>query len=252
MKVSIVVISKDEPALAETLDSFVPLLNGPLDEVVVVDASGGRLDFIRDSYAWVRWVPFTSAADARVTIPEQRNVGVSAAIGDVDVFTDCGCVPRPQWLPRLLAPILDGRDEVTCGRTGSRGRSVYDGVPGRVRVARRAGPTPEHVDECPTINMALRREVFERVGGFDESFEYGSDIDFSWRLAEVGTRIRYVPDAVVEHDWGDRAASSAERSRTGGRGPTYTASIPIGSSQCCTTTRSSPRTHCSSSGSRSP
>jgi GT2 family glycosyltransferase len=203
MKISIVVISKDEPALAETLDAFVPLLDGLLDEVVVVDASAGRLDRIRDHHEWVKWVPFTPRPGAGVTIPEQRNLGVAEAIGDVIVFTDCGCVPDPGWLPRLLAPILDGREQVTCGRTGSRGRSVYDGIPGSVAGAGQEGAPPEHVEECPTINMAFRREVFDRVGGFDESFEYGSDIDFSWRLTEIGAPIRYVPDAVVVHDWGD-------------------------------------------------
>jgi GT2 family glycosyltransferase len=203
MKVSIVVISKNEPALGETLDSFVPLLDGLLDEVVVVDASGGRLDFIRDTHTWVKWVPFTPRPGAGVTIPEQRNLGVAEAIGDVIVFTDCGCVPEPGWLPQLLAPILDTGEHVTCGRTGSRGRSVYEGTPDGVAYTERGGAPPEHVDECPTINMAFRREVFERIGGFDESFQYGSDIDFSWRLTREGARIRYVPDAVVVHDWGD-------------------------------------------------
>jgi GT2 family glycosyltransferase len=50
--------------------------------------------------------------------------------------------------------------------------------------------------------MAFRREAFDAVDGFDESFEYGSDIDFSWRLVEEGKRIRSVPTAVVRHDWG--------------------------------------------------
>jgi GT2 family glycosyltransferase len=202
MKVSIVVISKNEPALAETLESFVPLLDGPLDEVVVVDASSGRLDFIRDQHEWVKWVPFTPRPGAGVTIPEQRNLGVAEAIGDVIVVTDCGCVPEPGWLAKLLAPILDAGEQVACGRTGSRGRSLYEGTPDGVAYSERSDAPPEHVDECPTINMAFRREVFERVGGFDESFQYGSDIDFSWRITDVGTRIRYVPDAVVVHDWG--------------------------------------------------
>jgi GT2 family glycosyltransferase len=203
LKVSIVVISKNEPALAETLESFVPLLDGLVAEVVVVDASAGRLDFIRDQHEWVKWVPFIPRPDAGVTIPEQRNIGVAEAIGDVIVFTDCGCVPEPEWLPRLLAPILEGGEQVTCGRTGSRGRSVYEGTPDGVAFSARSGAAPEHVEECPTINMAFRRELFERVGGFDESFQYGSDIDFSWRLTRAGARIRYVPDAVVVHDWGD-------------------------------------------------
>jgi GT2 family glycosyltransferase len=203
MKVSIVVISKNEPALAETLDAFVPLLDGLLDEVVVVDASAGRLDFVRRGHEWVQWVTFTPRP-GEITIPEQRNLGVAEAIGDVIVFTDCGCVPDPDWLPRLLAPIIDRSEQVTCGRTGSRRRSVYEGTPDGVAYGGREDAAPEHVGQCPTINMAFRRDAFERVGGFDESFEYGSDIDFSWRLAEAGLRIRYVPDAVVVHDWGDR------------------------------------------------
>ena len=56
--------------------------------------------------------------------------------------------------------------------------------------------------ECPTLNFAFRRAAFDAVGGFDESFEYGSDVDFSWRLNDIGYRILRVPDAVVRLDWG--------------------------------------------------
>jgi len=186
MKISIVVISKNEPKLLETLDSFVPLLDGPLDEVVVVDASAGRLDFVRETHDWVTWVPFAPRPGAGVTIPEQRNLGVAEANGDVIVFTDCGCVPEPEWLPRLLAPILDGGEEVTCGRTGSSGRSVYDGIPGASWRSRPETTALEYVDECPTINVAFRREVFDLVGGFDEALRYGEDVDLVWRFIEHG------------------------------------------------------------------
>jgi GT2 family glycosyltransferase len=207
VSVSVVIISKDEPALAETLAALAPLTEptgdapATADEIVVVDASDGRLDAIRDAHPGVRWIPFPRPAGAGITIPEQRNTGVSHASGDVIVFTDAGCVPEPGWLERLLAPILDGGEAVVCGRTGSRGASVYDGVPPGTTLE----SPPTHVDECPTINMAFRRDVFDRVDGFDESFDYGSDIDFSWRLSGAGVAIRYVPDAVVVHDWGDPA-----------------------------------------------
>ena len=201
LKVSVVVISKDEPALADTLDALAPSRESLLDEVVVVDASDGRLDAVREAHPWVMWIAYVRRPGAGVTIPEQRNLGVVAAIGDVIVFTDCGCVPAADWLDRLLAPILDDGEQVTCGRTGSKRASLYDGIP--------PGSSPEsppdYVDECPTINMAFRRSAFVDVGGFDESFDYGSDIDFSWRLSQAGIRIRYVPDAVVVHEWGDPA-----------------------------------------------
>lgn len=60
----------------------------------------------------------------------------------------------------------------------------------------------EYLDEAPTLNLAFKREVFDAIGGFDERFEYGSDLDFSWRLLDHGHRIRAVQAAVVEHDWG--------------------------------------------------
>lgn len=198
LKVSVVVISKDEPALADTLDGLAPLRDDLLDEVVVIDASEGRLDTIRDRYPWVTWIPYSRRPGAGITIPEQRNLGVAEAIGDVIVFTDCGCVPEPDWLPRLLTPIFDDAEQVTCGRTGSLGTSVYDGTPAGASLE----APPDYVDECPTINMAFRRAAFTRVGGFDESFQYGSDIDFAWRMSEADIPIRYVPDAVVVHDWG--------------------------------------------------
>ena len=56
-----------------------------------------------------------------------------------------------------------------------------------------------YLDECATINLAFRRKLWEAVGGFDEAFEYGADIDFSWRLIDAGHRIRNVPEAIVTH-----------------------------------------------------
>ena len=61
---------------------------------------------------------------------------------------------------------------------------------------------PRYVEEAPTANLAFKRELLEAIGGFDENFEYGSDIDFTWRLVADGAKIRYVADAIVDHDWG--------------------------------------------------
>jgi glycosyltransferase involved in cell wall biosynthesis len=199
-KISIVVISKDEPALVETLAALEAVSRGRDEdhgdgvETVVVDASAGRLDEIRDRFPATRWIAYVSPGGVRTTIPHQRNAGVSASIGEIVVFTDAGCVPREGWLDRLIAPILSGDEQIVCGAvTSPSGNSVYDDP----RFARKQ----EYLDECPTINLAFRREVFYRVGGFDESFAYGSDIDFTWRARAEGLRIRNAPDAVVVHDW---------------------------------------------------
>lgn len=202
--VSIVVISKDEPALALTLDLLAEQLADVVPrvveraEIVVVDGSSGRLDAIRVARPAVRWIDFTRPEGVRVSIPHQRNRGVRESTGDVVVFTDSGCVPEAGWLAALIGPILSGEERMTCGKTGATG-ALDPHRQGRAALEGR-----RYLDECPTINLAFERGVVAQVGEFDESFEYGSDLDFTWRAVHRGIRIRYVPEAVVRHDWGSR------------------------------------------------
>jgi Glycosyl transferase family group 2/Glycosyl transferase family 2 len=193
--VSFVIISKDEPSLARTLDTLLEF-DSELDverEVIVVDASQGRLEHIHVTHPEVVWIDYEPPTGVDVAIPHQRNHGVRASRGDLVVFTDSGCEPDPGWADALLAPILAGDECVISGRTlGSGSVDMYDAL----------GGDAAYLEEAPTINIAFAREVFDAVGGFDESFAYGSDVDFAWRVRDAGYRIRYVPDAIVRADWG--------------------------------------------------
>jgi GT2 family glycosyltransferase len=192
-----VIVSKDESSLSGTLDAVEELMPGSLDEVVVVDASQRRLDWIRVDHPWVTWHDYEQPEGVAVTIAHQRNIGVADASGDIIVFIDSGCIPQEHWAGRLLGPILDEGEVVACGPAVSQGRSIYSGP-------NWWGHTTErYVSAAATINIAFQREAFEAVGGFDESFAAGEDIDFTWRLTDAGYRLRWVPDAVVEHEWGD-------------------------------------------------
>jgi glycosyltransferase involved in cell wall biosynthesis len=195
-KVSLVIVNKNERLLADTLDAIEPFLGNELDEVLVVDASNRALDDIRQSHDWARWIDYTQPTGRSVTIAHQRNEGVRSASGDVIVFTDSGCFPDDGWLERLLAPILTDGEFVTCGPAKSTSKSVYSGSD------RREGAEGPYVAMAMTGNIAFRREAFDDVGGFDESFGWASDLDFTWRLTDHGYRLRWVPDAVVRHDWG--------------------------------------------------
>lgn len=196
--ISIVIVSKNEPALDVTLTHVMNHVKSFKEtvEVIVVDASDGRLDYVQDRHGEeVRWLRFQPPPGVRVSIPHQRNVGVRAACGEVVVFTDAGCIPREGWLTHLVTPIWEG-ESVTAGLTVAAGDRVglYENS------ARGCGP--RYLKECATINLAFNRQVFDSIGGFDEGFAYGSDIDFAWRLVDMGYRILNVPEAVVTHDWG--------------------------------------------------
>lgn len=70
-------------------------------------------------------------------------------------------------------------------------------------------------------NVSLKRELFDRVGGFDPDFKFlYEDIELGWRLAQAGMQLWFEPAARTEHlhhyDWPSlrrrfETAASAER-----------------------------------------
>ena len=193
MDVSIVIISKDERELRPTLDALMAHDSEHDREIVVVDASGGRLADIALAYPDILWIDFIPPVGSKtVTIPEQRNAGIAAARGEAIVFVDAGCMPGEGWLDALLAPLARGDELVTVG-----GR--YGSDDGRYLLRPdEAG----YVRDAPTMNMALHRRAIERVGPFDEDFAYGSDVDFCWRAADAGVPILMVTGADMRANWG--------------------------------------------------
>jgi N-acetylglucosaminyl-diphospho-decaprenol L-rhamnosyltransferase len=62
--------------------------------------------------------------------------------------------------------------------------------------------------------VLVRRDVFERLGGFDEAFfMYFEDVDLGWRIGRLGLRNVYEPDAVATHVGGTATQGSSERMR---------------------------------------
>jgi len=192
--VTVVLLNKDEPELAHTLELLRPQCEQAGAECLVVDASNGRLDYIRIANPWLNWIDYKPPFGASSSIPEQRNVGVRAAKGDVIAFCDAGGEPTKDWLETLTGPLLSGALSVTCGPVTSTRAGVYRTINDL--------PDGTLVDRVLTANVAFTREAFEAVNGFDERYAYGSDMDFAWRLTDAGHLPTSIQQAVMGMDWG--------------------------------------------------
>ena len=207
--VSVVVLSKDEPQLARTLELLRPQCDAIGAECLVVDASAGRMEAVHRAHRWVEWLDFVGPLGIKVTIPHQRNAGVRRSKGDIVAFCDAGGSPGEGWLASLVEPIIQGRSEATCG-------PILPEVPGLMDPANDL-PDGAPIEIAITANMAFLRRAFDAVGGFDERYRYGSDTDFGFRLLDAGFQMTCAAGARMTMDWGD-ADRSVKRARYYGKG----------------------------------
>lgn len=202
--ISVVVVTLGQSSVFERCLAAVEGGVRKADELVVVDQSGGRLAPVveRPLGIPVRRVPASGLGISRA-----RNLGVEAARGDTLAFTDDDCVPDASWLAALadaggdvatgrILPLDDDRDGLVAvsSRTSTEYR-WFHGTEGGVPWEAGSGG-----------NLLVRRELFERLGGFDARFGPGGryraaeDVEFLERILRSGATIAYTPAAVVYHE----------------------------------------------------
>jgi len=168
-------------------------------EIVVVDnGSGVGLEDVVAGHPRARLVH-----EARVGSYAARNRGVQEARGEILAFTDADCRPEPGWLAAGAAALLA---DPACGLVAGR-IDVEVGDPRRPSAAELyesvvAFSQREYVERWQfgaTANVFTRREVFERVGRFDESLYSLGDRDWGRRVFEAGYAQRYAEAARVRH-----------------------------------------------------
>lgn len=142
-----------------------------------------------------------------------RNEGVRRTTADLLVFVDDDArLGDVHVIEHLLKPLVD---DATVGVTGS-AKLLPPDAPAFQRAVARQVPRIEHpvvshplesnppldghgYSELTTTCAAVRREVWEQVGGFDESLFRGVDTDFFTRVRKLGFRFILVPDTWVWH-----------------------------------------------------
>lgn len=136
-----------------------------------------------------------------VGIPEGRNVGAAEARGDVLFFyDDDAALPEPDVLARLCAVLAEDREVAAV-----QPRAVDpDGRPGQGhRVPRPGGRDPLRPGIVTWVwegVFVIRREAFDRAGGWPGRFFYGHEgIELMWRVWDEGFVGWYAADVVVHH-----------------------------------------------------
>lgn len=189
--------------LPECLRSLDLQRGGPEFEVVVCSSEAPALDGLRFP---VRWAPADAGNPAR-----RRNAAAGQARGHILAFLDDDAAAEPGWLSAGAAALADAelaggpdpgpRDAPYAERLSNLLLAtpwIGSGIPAH-EWNPRGGPV-RSAHDVALCNLFVRRETFERLGGFDESFGYiGEDTDFVRRALDAGARVVLEPSARVRH-----------------------------------------------------
>jgi GT2 family glycosyltransferase len=157
-------------------------------DVIVSDDSPGNetRDVVARDFPGMRWTQGPRRGPAA-----NRNHGAAFATGEWVVFLDDDVEPQPGWFAALVSAADDTLDVVE-GKTTC--------------PAKRDHPLEEYVENIEggnfwSCNLAMRRAVFEELGGFDEDFTEaaGEDMEMAWRIRQRRLRTAFAPGMEVVH-----------------------------------------------------
>jgi O-antigen biosynthesis protein len=212
--ITVVVCTRDRPEELEECLAALAAQSRPAQEIVVVDnaPSDGRTRLVAE-----RW-PVRYVVEPRPGLDWARNRGWAEARSEVVAYTDDDARPDPGWLDAIAQGFESEQVQAITGQVlaaelETRSQLLFENVYGGMGKGftfalhcRRGRP----MTFAPNLygcgcNMAFRRELVDRLGGFDPALDVGTatagggDIDMFQRVLETDAVIAYRPDALVRH-----------------------------------------------------
>jgi len=201
--VSVIIPVRDQPGdLGECLHSLSEIdYPKELLEIIVVD-DGSKKDvseiLTSEDIKFIRHEESLGPATC-------RNIGAEYASGEILAFLDADCVAGEGWLKELIPFFRVAGVEAVGGYLEGYYQASfldrYEAVASSLNMGKRLLMEGKSSSSfyVPTANLLVRREAFREAGGFREGMRLGEDVDFCWRLRDLGHTLLYVPSGSVAH-----------------------------------------------------
>jgi glycosyltransferase involved in cell wall biosynthesis len=203
MFVSIIIPTRNEEKFIDKcLDSFLAQMRDKEDyEILCVDgmSTDRTVEIIKEHSARDGRIKLIANA-AKIT-PVAMNLGVKQAKGDFIMVVSCHAEYAPDYIDKCLEVIQrTGADQVggymvTCPAENTAvGRAIATATGCRFGVGNSAFRTGGPEQEVDTVPFGMyRREVFEKIGLYDERLVRNQDIELNYRLRKAGGRVIISP-----------------------------------------------------------
>ncbi|WP_069131269.1 glycosyltransferase family 2 protein [Rhodohalobacter halophilus] len=190
----------------------------PNFEIIIADnaSDDGSVEWVKQQFPEVRVATF----DRNYGYCGGNNRASKEAKGDILIFLNNDAYPDPHWLaglesifqkkevgvvqPKILSVEQPDYFEYAGAAGGFLDKMGYPFCRGRIfdYVEKDEGQynTPSEIFWASGAALAIRKTLFERLGGFDEDFEFHmEEIDLCWQVHKSGYTVMYQPESIVYH-----------------------------------------------------
>lgn len=131
-----------------------------------------------------------------------RNKGAELAQGDILVFLDSDCVVADNFLQNIFKAFEENIDGlmgkingINKNKTAEMEQRFYEEI-----TADFLNNEQKRLTRIDTRNFAIKKQVFEKLKGFNTELKFGGDMEFGARLHDGNFNIVYNDQVIVEHE----------------------------------------------------
>jgi GT2 family glycosyltransferase len=236
LDVSVVIVNYNVKEFVQNLlYSLEKALRNIEAEIIIVDnaSDDGSVELIREKFPYVRLV----ASPQNLGFGKANNLGFQMAKGKYLFILNPDTLVREDTLDKLISffertpeagmigcKILnpDGTLQLSCRRGFPSPWNSFCKVTGlsslfpKSRIFAKYNLTYLDEDEINEVDalsgscMLMRKEAYDKTGGFDEQFfMYGEDLDLCYRVQKAGYKVFYVPETQIIHYKGESTKRSS-------------------------------------------
>lgn len=198
MKTSLITtVLNEELTIEVLLDSIISQTKLP-DEVIIVD--GGSTDstlprihdYQRKFRNLTKLILLKKAGNRAVG----RNEAVRNAKNEIILCTDAGCILDKKWIKEINEPFENRNIGVVAGYYKGLYKNIFQKclIPYVLVMEDKI-----NIDKFlpASRSMAFRKNVWEKIGGFDEELSHNEDYDFAIKLKKFGSTIKFQKSAIA-------------------------------------------------------